>query len=1114
MATIDTFKQQAKYTTQTVQVNCMDGLQIYEGNFYRQPVVVNNTGKTAKTNYYISIQIKHFDLYLKYKSNYNFSDLRVYDTDGVTELEFAIQNQLSTNTLIFVKIPTLAAASKTIYLEYGNNGLNSKNLELDKPVQSATFWNFNKTKFRDWFIAQNTTRAEIPHFRTAKYVDPIDGLRIGEPNFANPNGSYLNTLPLTNIDFGILEPLAGRNWTNFRSKDNSAHITSLQSADSPVIRCNEWDPTMTINNLDTVHYSNFFSDSATKLFTNSLILTPLDEYRNFYFATVYRPTTIDNQYFFGQSSSGGKVVQITSTGKIVIVTEFLSVIAQHSATLVANTNYIIECSLTSTGGLGYSATIRINGNSETFTGTNATMISSAKWSVLGNSNAGNNALKGYLGEFVWCDGFNTSSTDDVSFRNTMYEYLNTKYRIVGSDFPTVTLGTETTLTPEITTGYLSNSTFCDVNYSQKLSKDFYGLGITDTKVSFKDNLQKVWLAGNESFDNSTLDKSGKYLSTKFSQYHVVNSIGYFTTAKIDHIFSANNIKNLANYETKDVLTGTKYLINDEDYITLDIHTDNVNVNYASSIIEFSDTNTFVNKRTCSLAGQYFTLGLNTINIKKSEFIQVNTLPWSDAIYFRIKIDMNSGSTANIYFGYGRVLKNHENLITENVKLIIGDAVSDDGFTTSYNAIKNIVTVTDVLTSQDSIELKTIGILEDFYSRKFSELPGFPTDGRPLFIGLEPSLFPAETAHFKNFVLKQLFLLAFPYSMLDFDDFDADFSSFLSMVPYFVFSGYEKVGDRIAELLDPLFSSIYFDSSTGKITFRSGKNLISQAPVKFITKGEILSYNTNTVSDIAKTNNIQVQNYNKFDSRNQIIGGRQYISTLFGFGGQFEEIGANQTKEFFFDVSANRDSNLDFLEYLRIDGFGFSSNNDPSNPALDNSGVFIRSLRFLPPSTVVIKVKNLNFGSRYFYALNLQSAYVEWGRETITEFKNIKSIHSFGESIVENKIKVSTSNFSTNMKTFWQQIVDRFGNNQRKYELEINNRKDLILKENTAFFDNKNLLVQGNIIATNENVANKKTIEMLGSLIRPTYAIPNNYLLQEDGFSFLLEEGTGSLLIEE
>lgn len=1117
MPSADTFKQQAKYTTQTVKVNYLDGMQIYKSNFYRLPVTVNNAGKSAKTNYYISIKIKHFDLYLKYKSNYNFSDLRVYDTDGVTELEFSVQNQLSTNTLIFVKIPSLPASSKTIYLEYGNCGLNNKSLDLDKTKKSNTFWNFNRNAFKDWFIAQNTTRAELPHFRAAKFVDPVDGLKIGGPNFANPNGSYVNTLPSANIDSGILEPLAGQNWTNFQQRFNSAHKTNFQNAEQPIIRCNEWDPTLTINTLDTVHYSNFFANRSNALYTNSLILTPYDEYRNFYFFTVVRfeQVGISDQYFFGQHALGGKTVCLRSDNRIAIVAEGNSYICNHTSVLSAGIDYIIEARLAWTGGNNYTAAIRINGNEQTFSGSNGAMSQNFRWSTLGNASSGSNSLRAVLGEFGYCNGFNTNSTGDVAFRADIYEYLNTKYKIVGaSDFPSITLGTETALNPVIDEGYESFSTFAEINHSTKLTEEFYGFGKTDTKVSFNRNLQKIWLAGNETFTGSTLNSSGNFLSTKFSQSYNATTTSNYTTCNFEKVLGGINVTKLSEFETKDILTGLKYAVNPEDYLLLELYTTSTNINLAESRLEFSDTNTFANRRFIDLQNNYFLQGLNNLKFQFSEFEELGTLSWANAKFFRLRIRLNSGSTT-IYFGRGQILKNYEKLIKQNAKLIIGDAVSQDEFATSYNAVKNIVSASNILTSEDNVEIQTRGILEEFYSRKFEDLPGFPTDGRPLFIGKEASFFPAETTHFKNFVLKQLFMLAFPLAMLDFDDIDTDIQGFFDLVPYYVFRPEENVGDRIMQMLEPTFSSIYFDNSTGKIVFKSGKGLVEGAPTKFLTQDEILDYKTNTLSDVTKLNKIEVQKYQLYDSRNAFFGGRMYISTLFGFGGKFDEIGANQTKEFFFNFADGRSSDIQFLEFLRIDGFGFATTRDPASPGLNNSGMLIRSVRFLPPSTVVFTVQNQNSSSRYFYALNLQSAYTEWTKETnIPTFSNSASIAANGEEAITSELKVRTvSDFPTNLQTFWQKIVDRFGENQQKYEVEINARKDLEFVKNTGLVDKKSVLTQGNIIATSENQANKITVELVASNIRPSSTSNGNYILQESGDLILLENGTGALIQE-
>jgi len=1116
MATALDFKKQAKYTTQTVEVANFDGFQVIAGNYYRLPVTINNTGKSVKTNYYVNIIVKHFDLYLKYKSNYNFGDLRVYDTDGVTELEFYVQNQLSTNTCVFVKLPTLAASSRVIYFEYGNNGLANKSLDVNDTPTSSTFWNFNKNNFRDWFIAQNATRTERAYYRPPKIIDPIDGLKIGNNNFANPTGTYTNGIPFTQLGFGIPEPLAGRNFTNFRQRFNSAHLPLRFNVNQPYIRCAEWDPTLAINGLDTMEFGRIQRNEV--LYTNSLTLDPLDEYRNFYCFAVFKTKAVGTtHYLFGTHEINGKTVLINAANQVAIVTDGVSAICTHTTVLLNNTDYIIECSLQFTGGTGYNARIRINGVEQTFSGTQPTMNTNFKWSRLGNSRGGNDSLVGCLAEFGWCNGFNTSSADDTNFRNGIYQYLNTKYKIVSSsDFPTVTLGNETTLTPNANTGYNSISTLCEYNYSQSLSNVIYGTEKSNLKINIKKNLQKYWLGGKETFDNSTLDSSGNFLTTKFSQVYNATDSSSYTLARFDLVLNAENQTNLGTFSTKDIISGANYPINDEDYICLEINiTNNLNVDYAQSFIEFSDTSNFVNRKTANLVGQYFVEGINTIYLKKSEFSEVNSLTWESCIFFRARFRMLAGETDTIRFGLGRILKNYETFLVPNTKIRIGDSVSLDGFNADiFTANKNILTVQSVFTSEEDVEIECDTILEKFLKSKFRDLPGFPTDGRPLYIGTEKEGFPLETVHFKNFVLKQLFCLAFPYDILDFEDIDTVTSSIIDLVPYFVFRGEDEVENKINEILGSTFSSIYFDSNTGKIKFKNGVNLISGVPTKFVTQHEILDYKVNTTSNLEKINKINIQRYERKDSRNAVFGGRQFISTIFGFGGKFEEVGAGQNRDFFFDITDGVDSDIVFLEYLRIDGFNFATTQDPTVPGLNNSGIRIRSVRFLAPSTVVISVNNTNTSPRFFYALNLQSGYVQENKSNIAVYNNVNSQKNFGVQEITTELKMRVFGDLTAMQNnLFQGVVDRFGQNQQKYELEINNQKDLEFIENTAFFDKKNLLKQGNIIGINEVESNTKTIEIIASSIRPAILSIGDYLTQENGFLFLLEDGSGALLLE-
>ena len=90
---------------------------------YTRAVTINNAG-SALSNYQTSFTINTAALVAAGKMDANGNDIRVYDTDGSTNLPFWIETGTmnTANTLIWVKIPTLNSGNKAIYLNYGFPG--------------------------------------------------------------------------------------------------------------------------------------------------------------------------------------------------------------------------------------------------------------------------------------------------------------------------------------------------------------------------------------------------------------------------------------------------------------------------------------------------------------------------------------------------------------------------------------------------------------------------------------------------------------------------------------------------------------------------------------------------------------------------------------------------------------------------------------------------------------------------------------------------------------------------------------------------------------------------------------------------------------------------------
>ena len=98
------------------------------GKGYRRQISINNASSTGLTNYQVSFTINTSELISAGKMRSDCGDIRLYDTDGTTELSYWVEDGCnSTSTKVWVKVPDIAANStKVIYLQYGVLDLTSK----------------------------------------------------------------------------------------------------------------------------------------------------------------------------------------------------------------------------------------------------------------------------------------------------------------------------------------------------------------------------------------------------------------------------------------------------------------------------------------------------------------------------------------------------------------------------------------------------------------------------------------------------------------------------------------------------------------------------------------------------------------------------------------------------------------------------------------------------------------------------------------------------------------------------------------------------------------------------------------------------------------------------
>jgi hypothetical protein len=93
---------------------------------YRKPITISNSG-SALTNYQVNVTVDTASLISAGKMRTDCGDIRFTDSDGATLLKYWVESGCNTtSTKIWVKVPSIPAGSKTIYVYYGNPSATSQ----------------------------------------------------------------------------------------------------------------------------------------------------------------------------------------------------------------------------------------------------------------------------------------------------------------------------------------------------------------------------------------------------------------------------------------------------------------------------------------------------------------------------------------------------------------------------------------------------------------------------------------------------------------------------------------------------------------------------------------------------------------------------------------------------------------------------------------------------------------------------------------------------------------------------------------------------------------------------------------------------------------------------
>lgn len=1054
------FKSQAKMAYQTVQTSNQDGgFAIYAKNFYRRTVTIDNTGNSSKTNYLVAVIFDTFRMYVDFKITLNFNSLRVYDSDGTTPLDFYVQSAGSDQTVVFVKIPNIGNESKDIFFEYGNTGLPSLS-----NISILGDWH-SRRPFGDWLMAHNARRRAFTKF----------------------NSAY-NDFAFNNV----------QNWTNFKNTANWALFDSSDFGSRSVPLLNGhtgFGTDVKINNLDTVFFNG---NSRMKLQNNVGSRQGFNNYNNSYFAIVLRTnSTTGNMRILGGEENGE--ISITQSG-----TSF-SLVSRGETTFVSrsgvsnNTNYILEAWIRPTGGTGYSATMRVNGASNASNSSHSSFPSGLDSFRMVGGDLDNNFLNGYISEILYFNGLNTTSTQDTNDRNAVYDYLNTKYRIASSaDMPTITVGSETTITNNITDNYVPYNSFSKFNSQSELKHGFFGAEDNSAQVEIKKIIDKHFISGQLNFTNTTLDLNHKISEKASREYTATTTSDYAVSDDFSLLNGADNLTSLDKFNYKDIVEGTDVLSGDFGYIgQLDYISFELNVEDASLIsktnskLEFSDSQTFSNIIEINFSNIDLEDGLNTLMFKKSDFDY--TVIFGLAKYCRVRIRTTVASQT-VYFGNFRLVKNYDDVLKAGDKILLGQAVSLDQNQTFYKEVLNTNFTTEIFNNEKEISVKTQNLLNKFLNSRFDELPGWLNDGRQFFAGKESEPFEPDPL-FVNKIVKRIFNLAFPYQFLDFQlEPEARMNLDENL---FIARGEFKVGDYLEPLLNIYGSSVYFDRESQKLKLVTGfqKFELTSPSLEseiYIETSEILGFKESTAKEQDIFNSIEVSSYyiDPTITDNVYYGKYLPLSDL----QQPIEIPPGTTQDVFINLENFDKTRGDFaiyLDNLTLTDAGLSeTETGPITTNGESLSMKYTGLRFLAPSTIVFQARNNSFNTRWLRQVGFFGAFIVYysafpnsasNTDLTYKYQNRESIKKFGrKEFPIGNLRVSASTSADHpqvLKNFWENTIDNFSglNNFKEVELEINNNPDIQLNTRVRFKNKEGLTQRGVVSKLEMTSTNKKTI---------------------------------------
>lgn len=771
-------------------------------------ITVDNSGKTAKTNYRFPIKIDHESLVNNNNASYIFNDLQVFDSDETTPLQFHVEAENSKWCQVWVLIPSLPASSKTIWFYFGNpNKVDSSDYVYDF---------LKKNELRLWI------RANQPYCYK---------------NNRNDNNDFITQF--YNYGNGKKYPIstAGGDVSNepaktFQSGSDPSFINVLSGA-SPY--ASSFGSDVKVNELGNNKFTGIVMAKASSQVNYQSILRG--------------QSTFSNYAVIGWGSSGNSQFILSNDGG----TTGLSLGA------VNNQWNILACRWqpNTTNGMNTwrngALVAQRNSNNSTLPNESFALLS-----VVFPNQAPSEFFEGEIGDIFY---FNDYLTNAEILEVT--DYIQKKYKFWStSDYPTITVNSVTNITTPIT--YTDYSVTVD-NFKtfSRFSNLYFGLENATSTCTLKPVLKKVFAVGNqhENWTNTTT-VSKSVTSTLQSRQITSTNTGTFSNYLFTRIIDGNNINildrfNLANLANVSVV----YVSDENDYIQFEFFCENIsalNLN-TSHFAVFDFTGSAIatfNKNLNSWKN-----GNNWVRFKKSDFVGVVNVFLNPVL---IQISTVSLTSDPIVFNFSNfeLIKNWEedlNLVNSSV-IELANLVQDSSI-----FLEKTIFIGQIITryiSSENIQLSINSYLEQLKKITFGDLDSFP---KANFINIAVT----DKAEFYNKIFNTIFNLIFSSDLIDVDIalpaddtttlLDTNYSGNIPNLNFITLKSSEKIGDVLDSLCQAILGKVYFDLETLKITVRSGYTFIADYNNSLVTP-----YNIDDKYIIEyRDDKIELDIYNKF-----------------------------------------------------------------------------------------------------------------------------------------------------------------------------------------------------------------------------------------------------------